>query len=248
MKKQVRWKCERCGDGLLAPSKPRRDDVRRYCLPCSSETGKLVERIAPALEQHRARRVEIARQKKKVERQREKARAAKKMNAPREVAKRKYSQVGEFGMPIKKETERLWKMIAKMPSTLPGASRAIRRSREMSAPKVSLFEKGWSVDDDGTVWHRMGGKLGVAYYNHTIKVKPGVSWETLAHEIVHRAGYHYHDEAFYKALKWLTETRFRMILDFSTVTRYGYDIDWLIEGQIREIAKKTFEKKIEEVK
>jgi len=243
MKKQVRWKCERCGDGLLAPSKPRRDDVRRYCLPCSSETGKLVERIAPALEQHRARRVEISRQKKKVERQREKARAEKKMNTPREIAKRKYSQVGEYGMPIKKETERLWKMLAKMPSTLPGARDAIRRVSTWDAPKVSLFEKGWSVDQKNP--NRVfisPGAAGTAYYDHTIKVKPCVAWATLAHEIVHRAGYSGHDRDFYMALKWLAETRFRMIIDFSKITRYGYEVDWVISGQIADAVRKTFEK------
>lgn len=248
MKKQVRWKCERCGDGLLAPSKPRRDDVRRYCLPCSSETGKLVERIAPALEQHRARRVEISRQKKKVERQREKARAEKKMNSPREIAKRKYSQVGEFGMPIKKETERLWKMLAKMPETLPGARDAIRRVSTWDAPKVSLFEKGWSADKENPnkVWIR-SNLSGMAYHNHTIKVQPCVTWATLAHEIVHRAGYHYHDYDFYKVLKWLAETRFRMIIDFSMVTKYGYEVDWIIASQTIDAVRKTFEK-VEEVK
>ena len=50
MTKQARWKCEKCNDGLLAPSRPRKNDVRRYCLPCSAKQGTLVERIAPALE------------------------------------------------------------------------------------------------------------------------------------------------------------------------------------------------------
>lgn len=48
-----RWACPRCGLGISAPSRPRRDDVRRYCLPCSKETGKLVERVCPANERRR---------------------------------------------------------------------------------------------------------------------------------------------------------------------------------------------------
>lgn len=247
MKKQVRWKCERCGDGLLAPSKPRRDDVRRYCLPCSSETGKLVERIAPALEQHRARRVEIARQKKKNERIREKARIEKKMNAPREVAKRKYSIEGEHGMNIKKETARLWKMIKKMPQECEWGVRGSRIASTRKPPSVRLMKRGWSVDRDGQVWTSMLGAAGLAYGNH-ITIKPGVSWETLAHEIIHCAGFRGHDETFYRALKWLTEKRWKMRIDFSTVTRYGYDVDWLIESQIHEVVKAEFAKKIEEVK
>lgn len=54
--KMVRWACPSCGDGKLAPSRPRRDDVRRYCLSCSEESGRLVERVAPALERKRTER------------------------------------------------------------------------------------------------------------------------------------------------------------------------------------------------
>lgn len=51
-----RWVCPRCGDGVLGPQRPRRDDVRRYCLACSASTGRLVERTCPALERERADR------------------------------------------------------------------------------------------------------------------------------------------------------------------------------------------------
>ncbi len=47
------WTCPRCKECRLAPSKPRRDDSRRYCLPCSDTTGRLVERTCPALEKKR---------------------------------------------------------------------------------------------------------------------------------------------------------------------------------------------------
>lgn len=53
-----RWVCPTCGSGALAPSKPRRDDVRRYCLDCSKQTGRLVERTCPALDKDRAARAE----------------------------------------------------------------------------------------------------------------------------------------------------------------------------------------------
>jgi hypothetical protein len=48
-----RWKCPRCDAGALAPSRPRKDDVRRYCLECSKKTGRLVLRICPVLEKQR---------------------------------------------------------------------------------------------------------------------------------------------------------------------------------------------------
>lgn len=44
-----RWICPLCGAGKLAPSRPRRDDARRFCLPCTDKTGRLVERTCPAL-------------------------------------------------------------------------------------------------------------------------------------------------------------------------------------------------------
>jgi hypothetical protein len=219
--------------------------VRRFCLPCSLDTGRLVERIAPALEQHRSRRAEAARQKKKNERIRERARIEKKMSAPREVAKRKYSIEGEHGMNIKRETARLWKMIAKMPQETEWGRRGSRIVSTRKPPIVRLMKRGWSVDRDGRLWIR-SGYAGVAFGSH-IAVKPGVSWETLAHEIIHCAGFRGHDEMFYAALKWLTQTRWKMRIDFSSVTRYGYGVDWLIESQIADVVKNHFEK-IEEVK
>ena len=54
MAKLKRWKCGDCGSGVLAPTRPRKNDVRRYCLDCSRSTGYLVERTAPALEAKRA--------------------------------------------------------------------------------------------------------------------------------------------------------------------------------------------------
>lgn len=69
--KAYRWECPLCRAGINAPSRLNKDDVRRYCLPCSAERDRspqakhqfgrfrLVERIAPALE--RKRRIRAAR-------------------------------------------------------------------------------------------------------------------------------------------------------------------------------------------
>ena len=234
--KQARWKCPQCGAGILAPTKPRKDDVRRYCLPCSSKNGRLVERIAPALEARREQTVEKRREKARQKRQVARRRA----NTPRKQAHRTYSREGEYGMPLKKECARLWKMIAKMPPTLYGARRAISTVSNSKPPQIKLMERGWRVDQDGALLVG-GGYAGIAYMGRGfITVKPCVSWGTLAHEIIHMAGYQYHDEAFYKALKWLTERRFKTRIDFSTVTRYGYGVDHLIRQQIRDLVKAEF--------
>ena len=68
-----RWVCPTCAAGCLAPSRPRLDDVRRYCLTCSKRTGRLVQRVCPA--QERARQAATARRADKVARQQAKAKA-----------------------------------------------------------------------------------------------------------------------------------------------------------------------------
>ena len=84
MAKQVRWKCPICDDGLLAPTRPRRNDVRRYCLPCSTKSGRLVDRVAPSLEKKREKRTAIVQQKNKDKR----VRVAKKLQPQKERMKR----------------------------------------------------------------------------------------------------------------------------------------------------------------
>jgi hypothetical protein len=58
-----RWLCPTCGDGKLAPRRPRKDDVRRYCLACSETTGRLVERTNPVIEKKRAASKERSKKK-----------------------------------------------------------------------------------------------------------------------------------------------------------------------------------------
>jgi hypothetical protein len=74
-----RWICPLCAGGKLAPSKPRRDDARRYCLACSEKTGRLVERTCPALDSEREARAEAAKAKA--------GKAAERRKATRSVAK-----------------------------------------------------------------------------------------------------------------------------------------------------------------
>jgi len=228
---------------LLAPTRPRRNDVRRYCLPCSSKAGVLVERVAPALDARRTARDAARRERERKTRERDRARKERASNAPRQVAQRKWSKVGEFDMNIERETSRLWKLLSNMPTTLPKSQVARSRSERLDPPKVELKQKNWNVDREGRTWTR--GASWAHISEHRITITPCVSWETLAHEIVHCAGYRDHDRAFYVALKWLTERRFGIIVDFSKVTRYGYEVDWIIEYQIHDIVRAEFAKPTE---
>lgn len=51
------WRCSTCGNGIRAPGRLRRNDVRRFCLSCSAkaEDNLLVERTCPSREIKRAR-------------------------------------------------------------------------------------------------------------------------------------------------------------------------------------------------
>lgn len=39
------WRCPSCTNGIRAPKTMYRDDIRRFCLPCSQEKGILVRRV-----------------------------------------------------------------------------------------------------------------------------------------------------------------------------------------------------------
>jgi len=71
------WVCPNCAKGVRAPGRLRKNDVRRFCYPCSQGKGVLVERVCPALE--RKRSVAADRAKKKAKRKREKTKAKAKM-------------------------------------------------------------------------------------------------------------------------------------------------------------------------
>ena len=93
------WVCSNPNhSGIRAPGRMRRDDIRRFCIPCSQETGYLVERHAPALE--RKRKDAAAKRREKERTQRERVATAR---AVREVID---------GVDVRKEIARLIKLPA----------------------------------------------------------------------------------------------------------------------------------------
>jgi hypothetical protein len=72
--KRVRWECPTgAHPAVLGSTRPRRDDIVRYCLECSKVTGRLVERVAPVLERQRAAGAERSAAKAKAKRERDAA-------------------------------------------------------------------------------------------------------------------------------------------------------------------------------
>lgn len=75
--KLVLWKCpEGEHTGVRAPTRPRKDDIRRFCIPCSEASGRLTERISPVVEKERARK-EAARKRKEATKRRRASKKAK---------------------------------------------------------------------------------------------------------------------------------------------------------------------------
>jgi len=79
--KRVRWNCPNDHPGILGPTRPPRDSTVRYCLTCSAKTGRLVLRVAPALESKRAAAATISATKAKAKRSREAAARERKKQA-----------------------------------------------------------------------------------------------------------------------------------------------------------------------
>ena len=161
--KRVRWACPNGCPSVLASSRPRRDDVARYCLPCSAKRGRLVLRTAPALDAKREAKATAAKTKKA---------AAAARAAERETA---YYTV--HGVDLREELKKLW--------SLPIA-RELRA--KLSGVLVQYGPPKLVVRTRSTPHHRYG----VAYWHrHEILINriPGHDMfdvrDTLAHEVAH---------------------------------------------------------------
>jgi hypothetical protein len=97
---RVRWACPNGCASVLAASRPRGDDVARFCLPCSAKVGKLVRRFAPSLEVKR-----------------EKREAARKEAAKRGIAREAAREIEYYtveGIDLLEELKFLYKCLARL--------------------------------------------------------------------------------------------------------------------------------------
>ena len=225
MTKQVRWKCPICECGVLASSRPRKDDVRRYCLTCSAETGRLVERVSPALERQR----EVKRETRQTAAKRKRATQARKNAPKRALAKVRTERQRTLsdGTPVMAEAKRIWKILE-----------PYHHGRPM--PKIVVSTRGLMIDHDGRVRQRASGYAGLSY-GGAIMVKSFAGWGTLAHELAHevdsgnrRNGRRPHDEHFYKIVRFIFEKRWRMTISNYGITSWGYNVDAHYGAQISD--------------
>jgi hypothetical protein len=221
MAKQVRWKCANCNHGLLAPMKPRKNDVRRYCLPCSAKTGKLVERVSPTLEKQRATKTV----QRKVQTQKKNAKVSVKKKARREKA----SAVNKRQAMIEKEGQRIWKLME-----------AWHKGRPM--PKITIVNARNSLGGGHAT--RWSNEIQVNINRKQTERSSKWAWYVLAHELAHCAcppvrtngKWDVHHKEFYRALKHACEKRWKVTVSFAEVRgeQYGYAVDYLIEPQVRD--------------
>lgn len=162
--KRVRWDCPNAEHpGILAPTRLRRIDVRRFCLPCSEAAGVLVERVAPAL----ARRREAAKETRARREKRKTATRRRRREAERTEAQRRRDFLAPYQL--------FW-------------SRALRlRAWELDLatrpPRVV-----WRVAGDGCG----RGRGSRRYVSLTLGVSPAGNLELILHELAHAAyeGHH----------------------------------------------------------
>lgn len=173
--KQYRWVCPRCGAGKLAPSRPRKDDVRRYCLACSERTGRLVRRLSPALE--RQRRDQQERRKAKTKRKRATERKRRE-NQRQAVQERRQEREALLGLPF----------------SLESFVRRVQRLKAWGADltkvgiKIRFGEGSWTSGHAKRNWWYIGDGTMI-----TVTIGKGATpentLETIVHEYAHHADY-----------------------------------------------------------
>jgi hypothetical protein len=220
---QRRWVCPSCSSGVMAPGRPRRDDVRRYCLDCSKKTGRLVERTCPALETKRVASRATSTAKAKTKRQtaaRQRARQAAAEKARLDARFRVPHPVTGETVDARREIAKVWR-----------AARKVEPRLAEEPPKL--------------VASRGGGSYAYTYH-HKIHLGKGAGWSTLVHEVAHfvqakrglalrsdgkRA---VHDRAFYYGMKEVMEQLVPGLrISFYRVTSWGYNVDTVIAQQLR---------------
>jgi hypothetical protein len=149
-----------------------------------------------------------------------------------------YSKHGYCGFDLQKEAKRIWKQLEQWHGGAPLPKIEVR---------VADIRHIDIKDGKTNVWMKMVARSGVAFTHEKpqrIRLEAGVTPHTLAHELVHCADYiahrssfrgDYHGERFYRMLKHALEKRWKIRISFAQVTRWGYEVDDIIEYQTRSL-------------
>ena len=217
----AQWKCPTCNAGVIAPTRPRKNDVRRYCLPCSADAGVLVERTAPALDKKRAAKKATTSKK-----QASKRATVSRNNAP---AKEQARIDAKRKAMITKEALAIWKLMQpyhkgkRLPTINIVRARNIGRQYGHAATQRNSIQVNVDLDQDIMRSKRV--------------------WEVLAHELAHCAvppkqragrGRDTHSKEFYHCLRFVWQKRWKCSISFFEVSTWGYSVDHLMAHQAEQ--------------
>lgn len=161
-----RWTCPQCGSTKHAPARPRRDDVRRYCLKCSDSTGRLVERVCGAADRARTERGAARQMRARVRRERERD------------WERAYWTVGRVDLRvILRAACRVYVRLGYSRLEIEPRVRIVRRTNDPACYR--------SPGRYGTAWYARH-EIALNVYAHGRSDEAGVV-ETLLHELAHLA-------------------------------------------------------------
>lgn len=215
----IRWECPNCGSGTNAPERPRKNDVRRYCLTCSASTGVLVERQAPKLERRRATAALRTKDKLAAKRQRERdAKFTSLSNARGE----------EVRIDLVAEVRRALREMGK-PQHAQTVQVDVRR-------RSDCFCSGRAYPWEQRVVLSVG--RGVGLYEEAV--------EMAYHEAAHIAagrdardprGRNWHGEQFHRTLANALQARWPFVRYGSLRSHDGYGHDWHVQAQFKDHTK-----------
>lgn len=177
------WRCPKCDDGIRAPERLRKIDVRRFCLKCSASTGLLVERTIPSRDAERARAKIIQREQQAKARER----AAAKQKSYAQSERGQLEAFARAALKLDAFSALGWRII-------PFQIRLARRTKLIeNEPRVRIID-GQEVHDTITYGgHRQEMSSGHAYGNRfviTAGTDAADARATILHEIAHcAAGY-----------------------------------------------------------
>jgi hypothetical protein len=150
---------------VLGSTRPPKDATVRFCLPCSEERGRLVKRVAPALERKRASRAALTASKAQAKAERE--RQAKVAAVSAKVTDR------DEPVRIDKLLERVWALPTRK-AELPGRT----------TPPELLVRRGSKSYTTGHCWY------GADYITVTVgRVDYAEAVGVVIHEAAHEIAY-----------------------------------------------------------
>ena len=179
--RRVRWSCPNGHVDVLGPSRPRRDNVCRYCLPCSQLLGRLTGRTALSLMRESEKRRESRGARHEA---RETARAA-----------RETAHYTVAGIDLRVEMARYWRLDAIKGAPYP------KRPEGLELKIVRCARKPRKLG------HMSYSRGQIAIYVYPELMTTDVR-ETLLHEVVHCATRSGHDVRFKTVFRLASEEAF----------------------------------------